>query len=146
MPNYFTMKMRGGTETPDDRQKVIDFVKETNCIGIGEPEYTTGAGTFRNNIQIGDIVVLRAGGRPLVLVKVISDAYQYKPEGKFPDFDNWLDCVRKVKIISWYDDLSYIHFDARGYLQDCAAIRMQKTNWGFPIGSFRKTNYEKTQA
>ena len=126
MPNYFTMKMREGTKAPDDREKVIDFLTKSSSIGIGEEEFTTGAGTFLNDIQIGDIIVLRAGRGPVALLKVVSDSYEYKSEGKFPAFDNWLAYARKVEVISWYDEFcdSYpgFIFDARGYMQTCAAI------------------------
>ncbi len=126
MPNYFTMKMREGTKAPDDREKVIDFLTQSGSIGIGEEEFTTGAGTFLNDMQIGDIIVLRAGRGPVALLKVVSDSYEYKSEGKFPAFDNWLAYARKVEVISWYEEFlrnnpDYF-FDARGYLQTCAAI------------------------
>ena len=126
MPNYFTMKMREGTKAPDDREKVIDFLTQSGSIGIGEEEFTTGAGTFLNDMQIGDIIVLRAGRGPVALLKVVSDSYEYKSEGKFPAFDNWLAYARKVEVISWYDEFlrnnpDYF-FDARGYMQTCAAI------------------------
>ena len=126
MPNYFTMKMREGTQAPDNREKVIDFLTKSNSIGIGEEDFTTGAGTFLNDIQIGDIIVLRAGGGPVALLKVVSDSYEYKSEGKFPAFDNWLAYARKVEVISWYDEFCECYpgftFDARGYMQTCAAI------------------------
>ena len=142
MPNYFTMKMRGGTESPDDRKTVTDFVKETSCIGVGEPEYTTGAGTFLNDIQIGDIIVLRAGRGPVALLKVVSDSYEYKSEGKFPAFDSWLAYTRKVEVISWYEKFCESYpgfiFDARGYMQTCAAI----TGDNLPIVQFW---HEKTK-
>ena len=77
MPNYFTMKMREGTQAPDNREKVIDFLTKSNSIGIGEEDFTTGAGTFLNDIQIGDMIVLRAGRGPVALLKVVSDSYEY---------------------------------------------------------------------
>ena len=142
MPNYFTMKMREGTQSPDDREQVIDFVIKTGSIGVGEPDFTTGAGTFQNDIQKGDIVVLRAGGGPVALLKVVSDCYEYKPEGKFPAFDRFLAYARKVEVISWYDVFCESYpgfiFDARGYMQTCAAI----TGDSLPAASFW---YEKAK-
>ena len=126
MPNYFTMKMRNGSQAPDDRKKVIDFVTKTGSIGVGEPEFTAGAATFQNDIQKGDIVVLRAGGGPVALLKVVSDCYDYKPAEKFPEFDKFLACARNVEVLSWYDEFLQnnpeLFFDARGYMQTCAAI------------------------
>ena len=37
---YYTMKMREGKNGVDDPNIVADFIKATNCIGVGEREST----------------------------------------------------------------------------------------------------------
>ena len=100
---YYTMKMREGKNGVDNPQIVTDFIKNTNCIGVGEKKSTKGYGTFCA-MQSGDIVLVRAGGSPLVLVQVLSEPIPYNAEGKNPLFDGWLVTVRKIKVLSWYKE------------------------------------------
>ena len=60
----------------------------------GEP--VNDPNQFRNNMQKGDIVCVRAGETPLLLVKVIGDCiYNQNQNERF-----WFDIIREVQIIS----------------------------------------------
>lgn len=130
MANFYAMKMICGKNGEQSSYAIKRFIDQCGVIGIGAPEETTGAGTFQNNIQIGDIIVLR---KPQALLKVLSAPLPYQGDGRFPDFD-WLCIVRQVEVLSWrdedvskYDNIPY--FDARGYLQTCAAVdKKEKQN------------------
>lgn len=122
---YYTMKMREGKNGVDDPNIVADFIKATNSIGVGEQKSTKGYGTFCD-MHPGDIVLLRAGGDPLVLVRVISEPTPYNAEGKFPLFDNWLDIIRKVEVLSWYNEdhekYSIPRFSGSSFISTCAKV------------------------
>ena len=122
---YYTMKMREGKNGVDNPQIVTDFIKNTNCIGVGEKKSTKGYGTFCA-MQSGDIVLVRAGGSPLVLVQVLSEPIPYNAEGKNPLFDGWLVTVRKIKVLSWYKEdnerYSIPRFSGSSYISTCAKV------------------------
>ena len=77
-------------------------------------------------MQPGDIVVVRAGGDPLVLVKIVSEAVPYVPERKHPEFDGWLATIREVEILSWYKEdrekYSIPRFSGSSYIPTCTSI------------------------
>ena len=121
---FFTMKMKEGSSGSQTPEAIREFISQRKLIGIGAPEYTTGAGIFQNGIQVGDIIVLR---QPHALLKVISSPMEYQSDGNFPDFD-WLCIVRQVEILSWFGDdqnkykMPLPYFNAQGYMATCQEI------------------------
>ena len=123
---FYTMKMRCGTQGEQNQEAIKCFVQQCGMIGIGAPEQTNGSGTFQNNIQIGDIIVLR---KPQALLKVVSEPLQYCNDERFPDFD-WLCIVRRIEVLSWRDEdvLKFgnvPYFNAQGYQAACQEIDSQ---------------------
>ena len=118
------MKMKEGSSGSQTREAIREFISQRKLIGIGDPEYTTGSGTFQNGIQVGDIIVLR---QPHALLKIISSPMEYQSDSNFPDFD-WLCIVRQVEILSWLEDdqnknkETLPYFNARGYMATCQEI------------------------
>ena len=113
--NFYTMKMKEGSDGNQTSQEIKEFIQKYKIVGIGDPAYTTGDGSFLN-MQIGDIIVLR---QPFALLKVVSEPMQYQANAECPNFD-WLYYYRKIEILSWYDEdknkYNIPDFDARGYL------------------------------
>ena len=122
--SVFTMKMICGSDGTQTLDEIKEFIKQKKVIGIGVPEETRGAGTFQNEMQIGDIVVLR---QPDALLKVTSSPTPYQGDGNYPAFD-WLCVTRQVEILSWFDEDNekhnggIPHFDASGYMATCQRI------------------------
>ncbi len=84
--------------------RLENFILTTNLIGIGDPIFTGGSDAFINKLQKGDIVmVLAQGTTPLVLTRIADDrVMDYK--NHFPGIDEWLKLVRRVEILSWYQN------------------------------------------
>ena len=105
--NFYRLRM---TWTNQGGQKSLspdvlkEFLLTTKLIGLGEG--SIGAGRFKNDLQKGDIVAVFAKGTvPFVLTRIVGDNEQdYETSGHFQDIEEWLDNVRKVEILSWYQD------------------------------------------
>lgn len=106
--NFYRLRMTWTTEGQGGTlatRELVSFITYMKLIGLGDPRYTKGAETFAR-LQEGDIVlVLAQGSRPLVLTKIEdNDVLDYNNNGSFPSLDDWLVKVRRIKILSWYQE------------------------------------------
>jgi 5-methylcytosine-specific restriction protein B len=101
--NYWHIQLH-----PDDRLH-IDTIKSILCtkqvIGLGESWNDKNGNPvsdpkwFRDDMRIGDIVMVRDTITPVALVKVVSHAYNEKSPDK--EFD-WFDQRRKIEVLDFY--------------------------------------------
>lgn len=96
--NYWHLQMSQGLVDGENKTKseIEDILKNNNIIGTGEWEdnRTNQCRTFKEQMCIGDIVMVRYGKLPLALVQVISDNMQ-----------NYIyENARKIKILSLYTE------------------------------------------
>jgi len=119
-------------------KKVIgmgSYWEDKNNNEVQDPRY------FRNDMKIGDIVMVRNGSDPIALVEVVSDAYE--EENIDEEFD-WFDLRRQIEIIGFHtldskkiltDELEKYgkkHIQALGTLTLCNSFNATNafiTNW-----------------
>ncbi len=84
-----------------------EILQEKKVIGLGHPwrnkrgEFVPDSARFQNEMEIGDIVMVRDGKTPIALVKVISDAYEeVKPDAKL----DWFPVRRRIEVLEFYVD------------------------------------------
>ncbi|MFB9056706.1 McrB family protein [Mariniflexile ostreae] len=103
--NYWHTQMQ-----PDDKlsvQTLIEVIKTKEAIGLGETwndkngNPVPDPGIFKNDIEIGDIVMVRDTITPVALVKILGDAYIDKTADY--NFD-WFTLRRKVELIAIFDE------------------------------------------
>jgi len=97
--NVYTMIMNAGRGGATSRDVVTAFLRERKSIGMHED----GAG-YRQFCEAtdGDLVVVRASGRPIALVAIAGPLENCGKD--MPKQLAWLTQVRAVEIIDWYND------------------------------------------
>lgn len=96
--NFWHIQMSQGFLDGIDKtaEEVINILQEEGVIGTGEwkDNKSDQCKAFKETMAKGDIVMVRAGQKPLALVKVVSDSA--------PDYiyENW----RRVKVLGYYSD------------------------------------------
>lgn len=103
--NYWHTQMQ-----PDDKLSVltlIDVIKTKKVIGLGESwndkkgNLVSDPDWFKNDMQIGDIVMVRNTVTPLALVKILSNSFIDKTADY--NFD-WFTLRRKIELLAIYDE------------------------------------------
>ncbi|WP_298767356.1 AAA family ATPase [uncultured Polaribacter sp.] len=103
--NYWHTQMQ-----PDDKlsvQTLIDVIKTKNVIGLGETwndkngKPVSDPDVFKNEIDIGDIVMVRETITPIALVKVLGKAFIDKTADY--SFD-WFTLRRNVEVLSFFEE------------------------------------------
>ncbi len=84
-----------------DRAIGVETIKrilnEKAVIGVGSSN--SDAGAFKNQPNIGDVVVVREGSTPVALVKIASDSYMdQNTDGSL----DWFDLRRKIDVLQFY--------------------------------------------
>lgn len=117
-----------------DIETIKSILTEKKVIGIGvswEDKNGNPAGdteSFRDNMKVGDVVMVRNGKTPVALVEVIGDAYE--EQNVDVDFD-WFPLRRKIKLLGFFEseeeqllndilrDYDTSHIQAQGTLTYC---------------------------
>jgi len=89
---YWHMQMH-----PNDKWTEEEYLLlKKNIIGIGDwEEQRSQIEKFKNEMRIGDIVLIKRGAKPLALVEVISE-YREVKKGEVND---WIKYVRDVRVL-----------------------------------------------
>jgi MoxR-like ATPase len=91
--------MHPGNQAEFDRARVSRILEETGYIGVGE--WDEGEGIirqFREEMAIGDVVLVRSKG-PLALVMIVGEPeYEGSPNEEL----DWFQNRRVVKILAWH--------------------------------------------
>jgi MoxR-like ATPase len=96
--NYWHIMMHPGNPTEFDRARVTRILEETGCIGVGEWDEGESIHQFREEMAIGDVVLVRSEG-PLALVKIVGKPhYEAEPNEEL----DWFQNRRAVKILAWH--------------------------------------------
>ena len=98
MRNLWQMQLHPG-EADWDLKEFDKLILQHSVIGMGN-EWKNDRGApsrFKEDMQIGDIVVLRHQGSPRYLVEVISPCIRNEDEDKI---DVWFAIYRKVRVLS----------------------------------------------
>lgn len=115
--NYWHMQLRFA-EIREDQEKEI--LTQTALIGLGEKDKVptkskqSQIDRFKENMKIGDVVLVRNGGRPIALVEVVGE-YEYS-ESVNKELD-WFLHRRKVKILSFINENAAAFPQPQGTLQ-----------------------------
>ena len=98
MRNLWQMQLHPGN-ADWDLKEFDKLILQHSVIGMGDEWENDGGAPrrFKEDMQVGDIVVLRHQGSPRYLVEVISPCIRNKDENKI---DVWFEIYRKVRIIS----------------------------------------------
>ena len=98
MVNLWQMQLHPG-QSDWDLKEIDNILLNYSVIGMGiEWDNDRGApNRFRNEVQIGDIVVIRHQGAPRYLVEVTGECKTNESNNKL---DVWFELYRKVKILS----------------------------------------------
>lgn len=101
--NYYMLRIKCGKNGDDDPDRIRKFIESSNLVGIGAPEETRGSDRFEHLTE-GEHAVVLSQSLPLAFVEIIdNESKPFTLSETFPDF-NWLELVRKVRVISWYED------------------------------------------
>jgi len=96
---FWTLQMSQGLKDVKvklNKDQVEELIRENKIIGTGEwPDQRDQCRSFKEEMQIGDVVLVRSGMSPITLVEVISANYT---NGSV--YEN----TRDVNILAWYDD------------------------------------------
>ncbi len=97
--NYWHIQLHPDDKAAFPTEKIKDILKQTSSIGMGEwPKGKSMINQFKNEVNIGDIVLVRSDG-PLALVKVVSEAlYEDEPNEHL----DWFQHRRKVTVLAWF--------------------------------------------
>ena len=89
--NFWHIQMSQGLLDGIDKteEEVIEILQEEGLIGTGEwkDNNSDQCRAFKKTMAKGDIVMVRAGQKPLALVQVVSDSapdYIYESHSAFP--------------------------------------------------------------
>jgi len=101
---------------PDDRNwgREVELLKKTNLIGLGEwEEGQSQIYQFKNEMKIGDIVLIKRGATSIALTEVIGDFEESENTGL-----DWFKYRRKVKVLNYASEHKFEKFPQhRGTLQ-----------------------------
>lgn len=96
---FWTLQMSQGLKNGAEKfnkDQVENVIRKNKIIGTGEwPDQKDQCRSFKEEIQRGDVVLVRDGMTPITLVEVISDNYT---TGSV--YEN----TRDINILAWYDD------------------------------------------
>lgn len=98
--NYWHMQMH-----PSDQSfaENIDWILEhRQFIGLGEWEGgQSEIETFKNKMQVNDIVAIKKGQNLIALVQVIGGAYFVPREAEEDERIKWIQNRRPVRVLDW---------------------------------------------
>ena len=95
--NYWHMQLEPG-ENKLGYEKVKEIVSQ-NVIGMGKwEEKSSQQDKFQNEMQIGDVVLIKSGKTVVALVQVIGDYFEKN------DDDFWFSRRRNIKILELLDE------------------------------------------
>ncbi len=140
--NYWHMQLH--EENPNDTKDHIYKILEKGYIGLGDwKNGNIQIEQFKNNMQKGDIVLIRQKGA-VALVEVVGD-YQYESN---PDTSlDWFPHKRKIKILSRYSDRFNLpkNLGSAYYattLQACSTFSGNINNGNYTIGDYIEKWYK----
>jgi hypothetical protein len=122
--NYWHMQMHPGDRKDEFPPYLIkDIINKKKIIGLGDSwnnkngDPVTAPEQFKNEIRVGDIVVIKQGQTPISIVRVLGDAYHLNTvDGSF----DWFNLRRKIEILDFYqDDYNFYIPQPRGTLSIC---------------------------
>ena len=103
--NYWHIQLH-----PNERLSNNDilFILKRKVIGMGvswqnNEKDAEAPKVFQNQVNIGDVVLVRNGKTPIALVEISSDAYIYNKE-KNGDDGVWFNLRRHINILDYYAD------------------------------------------
>lgn len=102
--NYWHIQLQQDDKFDADTIRSILTTKQVIGMGIswddknGNP--VSDPERFKNEMKIGDVVMVRDGSEPIALVKVIDDAYEERSVDK--NFD-WFPLRRKIEVLGFFD-------------------------------------------
>ncbi|HEU4554138.1 MAG TPA: AAA family ATPase, partial [Chitinophaga sp.] len=116
--NYWHIQLHPNDKNTFSEDIVIGILKEKSVIGLDEwEEGQQSIDQFRNEMQIGDIVVVKNGSSPIALVKVKGDC---RFEENVDENFDWFPHRREVEILDFYkQDYNFSIPQARGTLSIC---------------------------
>lgn len=124
MTCFYTMKFRHGPDAArtDTAERVKALIEERGVVVWEEP--------FNVACKQGDYLVVRAEGRTLCLLKVLSSEEEvFECGDDFADF-YWANHAKHVRVLSWYDEdqerFQLPTFDWRGWVQRCQEVQASK--------------------
>ena len=138
--NYWHMQIH-----PDDQSfsddHVYSILEHKKIIGLGnwsKGEEQGTIGTFRNEMQVNDVVAIKNGSKLIALVQVIGGCYEVKGD----DSDiGWIENRRPIRVLDWEIEEKLIP-QPRGTLQKCVndveTTRVVKGLFERVIKSFNK--------
>lgn len=121
--NYWHMQMHPDNKSFADAH-VYSVLEQRRIIGLGtwdEGEATID--TFRDLMQVNDVVAIKNGSRLIALVQVIGGCYRVTDDTT--DI-GWIENRRPVRILDWAIDIKNIP-QPRGTLKRCVSDSAETT-------------------
>lgn len=125
--NYWHMQMYP-TDELEDFGKYIEWILEhRKFIGLGEWESgDQQINTFKEDMNVNDIVAIKRGGKLVALVQIIGGAYFVKRENDSDDRTNWIENRRPIRVLDWAINGETLPH-SRGTLVRCASDEAETT-------------------
>lgn len=105
--NYWHMQLHPNDRNSFSAKKIIDILKNAKVIGLGEA-WNDSNGTpvdfprqFKEDMQIGDVVLIRDTMHPIALVKITSMAW-YAKEDEIDESFDWFPLRRGIEILGFF--------------------------------------------
>lgn len=116
--NYWHIQLHPNDNKTISKDVVVRILKEKSVIGIGEwDDGQRLIDQFKDEMKIGDIVVVKDGSSPIALVKVKGDHWF---ERIINDGFDWFPHRREVEVLDYYKSTeSFSNLQARGTLSIC---------------------------
>lgn len=124
--NYWNMQLHPG-DAKMNLNEIKKLVEENLVIGMGDEWENDGGqpAQFKNDVKIGDIVVIRHQSAPRYLLEVISDCYDNQ------NTNVWFQICRKVRILDG---------DGQKYKDLYAKTNRKWSDGMFPLKTFQTAN------
>lgn len=102
MANYWHMQMHPTGELEDFGGNIEWILEHRRFIGLGEWEGGKQTiKTFKEEMEVNDIVAIKRGKKLVALVQVIGGAYFVKRESDNDDRTNWIENRRPIRVLDW---------------------------------------------
>ena len=116
--NYWHTQLHPDDKDTFNETRIRELLDQRAVIGLGQwDDGEAVRNQFYDEMQVGDIVVVKNGNTPIALVRVVSEAYLENNVNKELD---WFPNRRNIEVLDYYQNAYNFTFpDSRGTLKIC---------------------------
>ncbi|WP_298527562.1 AAA family ATPase [uncultured Christiangramia sp.] len=105
--NYWHLQMHPSDSAKFKQEKLVQILQEKKVVGMGESwknkngDLVSDPTHFKNDMKVGDVILIRDGSRPIALVQIKGNWYI---ENKINEEFDWFRLRRPIKLLKIYDN------------------------------------------